>query len=376
MPPRGSKRGTGSIDKLPSGKWRLRYTDPTGKQVSAGTFPTKQLAERALTRIENSIAAGTYEQDLAIVQGDLDPKTVTLGQLAAHWRSVRVGRNGQPLRPSTANEYERIINNELRDFRDVPLRTITTQQLERWLANKRKIAPRMANAAYKHLNTVLTYAVKNKYLTRNPCDIDGATTYRPETEPDVPTAEQVAILIDNAPNPFNVMVALAAYAGLRKGELLELRRKDFSDVKRDGQAWVQLSVTRAVIYVDKVPVVGKPKTVAGIRSLLLPQAVNDLVKKYLRTIPISPDALLFARDSEHSKHWTEWRVNTLWKTLRPQAGYTGRFHSLRAYAQTQFGLTGATPREIMERFGTSDVITANRYQRTTGRETDLLRKMN
>jgi len=61
--PKGKKRGTGTIRQLPSGKYQLRYTDPLGRQVSGGTYVTMRDAERALTRVENSISAGTYDAD-------------------------------------------------------------------------------------------------------------------------------------------------------------------------------------------------------------------------------------------------------------------------------------------------------------------------
>lgn len=365
----------GSYRKLKSGKWQLRYTDPTGKQVSGGTYPTKQLAQLANSRIENSMAMGTYELELAVTQGDLDPKTVTLSKLAAHWRNVRVGKDGQPLSERTLREYERIVEVVLIEFKDVPLRTITTQQLERWLADKRKTAPRMANAAYKHLNTLMTYALKYHYIKQNPCNIEGGTTYRPDSEPDVPSKKQVQILIDSAPEPFNVLVALAAASGLRRGELLELRRKDFSEFEEDGQQWIRVSVSRAVVQIEKHHIVKRPKSRAGIRTLTLPPQINDLVTSHFRNIPISPEALLFANDRAHLKHWNESFVRSQWERLRPIANYPGTFHSFRAYAATQFGLTGATNREIQDRFGHSDFKTANRYQRSTGRETQLLRSL-
>jgi integrase len=38
-------------------------------------------------------------------------------------------------------------------------------------------------------------------------------------------------MLENAPTSFNAIIALAAYGGLRKGEILELRRKDGEQIK-------------------------------------------------------------------------------------------------------------------------------------------------
>jgi integrase len=360
---------------LQSGRYQLRYTDPNGIPKSGGTFSTKALAEQELNRIQGAIERGTYQQREAVKTGDMDPRTVTLGELATHWRSVRVGRNGQPLSPNTLREYERLVTSTLRQFRDKPVRSITTGQIEKWWAVERVKAPRQANAAYKHLLTLMRYALKHRYINENPCDIDGATSYTAISEPEVPTAQQVEIMLESAPDPFNVMLAIAAWGGLRKGELLELRRKDVIVSKTGDVTWITLAVARSVIWVDKKPVVKAPKSRAGIRDVTLPQRINDLVLGQLRAIPIDPDALLFPRRVGLNEQWLEYQLNPLWLRVREQAGYTGRFHSLRAFGATEFGKTGATNREIMERFGHSDYKTANRYQRTTGRETELLGRM-
>ena len=366
----------GSYRKRASGRIELRFTDPTGKQRSGGTYATKQLAERAYARIVHSIETGTYEQELAVKQGDLDPKRVTLSELAAHWRSVRVRKDGQLLSPRTYDEYERIVEVTLAEFKDEPIAQISTQQLEKWLAKKRQAAPSMAVHAYKHLDTLMTYALKNRYIRRNPCDIEGATSYRPEKEREVPSRSQVEALIEHAEGQFKFMVALAAASGLRRGELLELRRRDISEFEENGEVWIQVSVSRAVIQRKKEHIVKVPKTRSSIRTVILPLSINDQVRKYMRGIPnISPDALLFATDPEHVQHWNESRVRSKWEHLRPMAGFEGTFHSLRAFAATQFGLTGATSREIMERFGHANLEVAARYQRTTGRETQLLKAL-
>jgi integrase len=369
------KRGLGSIRKLASGRYQLRYTDPNGvRQNGNVTYVTKSQAEQALGLIAHSIAAGTYFQRQAVAQGDLDPKTLTLAQLGDHWRAVRVNRNGQPLSPNTASEYERLITNTLAPFADKTLRSITRGQIEKWWASERKRAPRQANAAYKHLKTLMGYATKHRYITENPCDIEGATSYSaPDTE--VPTADQVNIFIEVAQEPFNVMLALAAWGGLRKGELLELRRKDVEVEKTDGETWVWVSVSRAVIWVDKEPVVKEPKTKGSVRRVLLPASAGALLASYLKTLPLYPEALLFPKREGVNEQWGEYQLNPLWRSVRAQAGFSGRFHSLRAFAMTQYGLTGATAKEIMERGGHTNLRTAMRYQTTTGRDLDLVRRM-
>ena len=369
-----TKRGLGSIRKLPSGRYQLRYTDPHGIPQSAGTFQTKQLAEKRLRDIAHAIDSGTWEQKQAIASGDIDPKTVTLRELDEHWQGLRFNKQGQPLRARTANEYTRLVNNVLTPLKDKPVRTITAGQVESWFKPQQRKAPNQASKAYKHLNTLMIYALKRNWITSNPCDIDGAGSYTPK-QPEIPTEEQVQIMLDNAREPFDVVLALAAWGGLRKGEIFALRRQDLTIEKSKKETWITVHVRRGVTWVDKVAIEGEPKSLNSVRDVILPQRITNLVSKHLNTLPINGDALLFARKPGSNEHWREFQLKPYWEEVRALAGFSGRFHSLRGFALTQYGLTGATAAELMQRGGHRDLDTAMIYQRPTGREIDLVRNL-
>lgn len=371
-----TKRGLGSIRKLPSGLYQVRYTDPLGVRRNAKTtFKTKASAEFELTRIREAIENGTWLVDQVPQVGGLVPKTMTLKDLANHWRGQRVSSNGEPLRPNTLNEYKRLIESTLKEFADKPLRSITQQQIEDWLILERARAGNQAVKAYKHLKTLMTYAQKRRWIALNPCDIERGTAYTSK-EPPAPTSQQIQIMLDNAPEPFRTILVFAVYGGLRKGEIFELRRKDISEVKEGGMKWVRVDITRAVSW-DRAngskPIVGPPKTEAGIRDLLMPKEARADILKHLKTISISPEALLFPNKPGTNEHCGENKFKPLWEKIRALAGFNGRFHSHRTYASTEFAKLNPTDRELMERFGHRNIITAQKYQRTTGREAQLLR---
>jgi integrase len=182
-------------------------------------------------------------------------------------------------------------------------------------------------------------------------------------------------MLESATDQFKIILALAAFGGLRKGEILELRRKDLEITEDNGELWVRVSVARGVVWDGNQAIVRKPKSDAGVRSLLLPLAISDLIIGHLRTIAIDPNALLFARRTGSNEHWGKYDMNPLWRNIRAQAGYTGRFHSLRTYAATEFAKLNPTNQELMDRFGHRDIKTAMRYQRSTRRDAELLRKL-
>jgi integrase len=310
MASKGTKRGIGSIRKLASGKYQLRYTDPDGfRRTGVVTYGTKAQAEHALLDVRRTIENGTYEARQAVQAGDIDPQNLTLEELATYWRGVRLSRRGQSLRPSTLKEYERLIVNVLTPLKGKPVRSITVGQVEKWWPPEHKKAPNQASKAYKHLNTLMKYALKRNWVTRNPCDIEGASRYTPAKQHEVPTSEQVSIMLEVAPEPFRTMVALAVSAGLRKGGLLALTRADIETVKAEGETHLFINIDNALSWDGTTEIVGQTKSEGGVRVTELPEWAKEYVTKYLTTIAINPGALLFSRKEGSSLHWDEHQIN-------------------------------------------------------------------
>lgn len=369
----GTRRGIGSVTKERSGRYRLRFTDPYGARQSGGTFATKALAENELRRISRAIESGTWVPNSHETPSGIPANKLTLRQLGEQWREGRVSKRGLSLSPNTIRFYEGLMNSSLDQFADKPIRSITASQVETWFSAERRRAPNQASKAYKHLRQLFEHAIKRGYAQVNPCQIEGAGNYMPATVPDVPTLKQVDAMIRDAVFPWKALIALAAWGGFRKGELLELRRKDVEKVDLDGEVFYSVKVRRAVIWVKAQPVVREPKTPGSIREVMLPQLVTDVLEEHLRQIPLGKEQLLFPSVFDASRHQPEFSSRRAWERAQSVSGYRGRFHSLRAFAATQYGLLGATAVELMERLGHRNVKTAMRYQRTTGREAALLR---
>jgi integrase len=364
------------IRKTASGKYQIRYTGPDGRRYSGGTFRRKIEAEKALSRVEASIEAGTWQALASAADGGLDPRTVTLRQLSNHWLKIRVNRQGRPLSHYTSSEYRRYIETSLSEFANKPIRSITPTQVEKWWSARYETHRRATNAAYKYLKSLLTWAEKRRLILENPCQIEGASTYTPKEEPAVPTTVEVDLMIQNAEGPLRAIVALMAYCGLRKGEVFELRRKDLSTIERGEETWWVVNISRSVAWITEAETtVGPPKTPGSVRSLVVPRVAERIILDHLATVPDQPEALLFSRNPEASEHWRKSQVNPLWRALRTSAGYSGRFQSLRHYHLTQYSTTGASLREIMDRGGHRNIQVAMKYQRAAGRELDLIERL-
>ena len=106
---------------------------------------------------------------------------------------------------------------------------------------------------------------------------------------------------ETMPERLRLLIVLAAFVGLREGELLELRRSDIDGVT--GRINVTRKVDKDVIPAtkDACPecgrVISAPKTASGVRTVHVPPPFLPMLQKHLleHTAP-GPAGLLFAGD--------------------------------------------------------------------------------
>src|SRR5437899_530661 len=112
----------GNITKLPSGRWRARYTSPgTTQFVNApSTFDTKLDAETWLSTVRSDLVRGAWlPRDSGI----------TFGDYSATWLDHRT------LKPRTRSHYRSLLDAHLLPtFRTVPVRKISPALVREWHA--------------------------------------------------------------------------------------------------------------------------------------------------------------------------------------------------------------------------------------------------
>ncbi len=89
------------------------------------------------------------------------------------------------------------------------------------------------------------------------------------------TLAELEALVTAMPERYRPMTLLAAWCALRFGELTELRRRDI-DLKNG-----VIHVCRGVAWVDGKPVIGTPKSAAGIRDVAIPPHLIPMLRDYL-----------------------------------------------------------------------------------------------
>ncbi len=129
----------------------------------------------------------------------------------------------------------------------------------------------------------------------------------------------------------------------RYGELAELRRKDI-DVKRR-----LIRVRRAVVFLKGGPVVGPPKSDAGVRDVSIPPHIWPVVEEHLaQYVRPWPDALLFP--SEGRGHIWHRGMNNYFSKARTSAGREDlTWHDLRHTGETLAPLTRPSFRHVQRR---------------------------
>lgn len=351
-----ARRTFGQVAKLPSGRYRARYSVPGSVQqwVNAPvTFARKTDATLWLD-----------QQRVAITDGVVRPKAlaskVTLRQYAETWLDSRRNSRGEPLRPSTRRVYEHYLERHIYPVLGAtPLPKITEDVIESWYANLTPGRPTLRARTYALLRTILGSAVP-KHLPMNPCHIRGAGSTKPVAKTVIATPAQVVELADAMPERLALAVLLGAWAQLRNGEVLELRRKDITPAA--------IAVTRGVTWVGGKATVGPPKTDAGVRAVSLPPHIADAVKEHLAEhANAGPDGLLFPAtpgvDAQmHSSTFAYHFKEAVKRTSLPPAF---RFHWLRHTGLTLAAQSGATIAELQARAGHSTPSTVLLYQHAT-----------
>jgi integrase len=364
--------GRGNIRKLTSGRYQVRFTDQNGQRRSFGTFESKKAATDALRLALTQVEFETYQPEKArqLKAG----KSITLAQAAERYRELGT-RGGKPLSPRTLFEYQCYISRDLGHLAKKPIAAITQEDVEAWwIKVGEKGTLTLRSKVYSHLKSITRFALRKGWISADPCQIRGGGQAPSPMSVNIPSVLQVRIMIDTAPLELKALFAIAAWGGLRKGEILELRRKDVLYVNNESSQLALIRVQRAVIWLKDGQTQVRPPKWDSARDVLLPSQASKLVAELLDRSPQDPDALLFpARPTRFLEHLGNHRLNRVWYKVRSSSEYSGTFHSLRSFAGTQFVVAGATLRETMSRLGHSSAKTAMRYQASLGREEQLVR---
>jgi integrase len=263
------------------------------------------------------------------------------------------------LRPNTTALHAYLLRRFLLPaFGETALRDLDLMAVRSWLASVQAepVSPNTVAKAYRLLARILDTAVEAGCLLRNPCTVKGAATERaPEMR--VATVAQVSALADAIGARYRALVLVAAYAGLRWGELVGLR------VRRVDLLHARITVAEQATEIAGMFTWGPPKTEAGRRTVTLPVVAATVLEAHLHTwAEPGPEGLVFTAPEGGLLRRSNFN-RRVWRPATRAAGVEGlRFHDLRHTAATLAIAAGASTRELMGRMGHSSSAAALRYQ--------------
>jgi integrase len=354
---KGRKEGFGSVRVLPSGRVQARYTGPDGLTHHAPTtFQTKGDARAWLALHHAEIISGKWKPRTA-------DSSVTFGRYAATWIADR------PLKPRTRYHYQQLLDQRLLPrFGSLRPAQITPDMVRAWHADMGDSTPTLRAHCYGLLRSILATAVHDELISANPCHIRGAGNSKRVHKVTALTLPELASLVDAMPERYRPMTLLAAWCGLRFGELTELRRKDID------LANGVIHVRRAVTRVAGEFIVGTPKSDAGVRDVAVPPHLVPMLREHLsRNITGGRESLLFPAVGNPTRHLAPASLYRVFYPARQAAGRPDlRWHDLRHTGAVLAASTGASLAELMARLGHSTPQAALRYQHAShGRDQEI-----
>ena len=372
---KGRKRRFGSLRKLPSGNWQVRYPGPDGiLRPDRATYPTKTAAEQRLVEIESELLKGDWL--------DPDAGAVLFKDYAAQWIAERT------LKPRSREEYERNLRLHVYPaLGEKPLNGIGAPEIRTWRAKLLAAGTGSSTVAktYRILHVIFATALDDDLIRRNPCRIKKAGT---ETADERPTAtlQQVFAIADAIQPRYRLLVLLAAFAQLRFGELVGLRRAnvvlppmrpptatEITAGADENQLIAEdpplLKVQRATGEMeDGTQYDADPKSEAGKRKITLPRALRSEIEHHLANFARPGlDGRLFVGPQGAVPRRRNF--NRVWKRALKEAKVPDEMglhlHDLRHTGATWSAQSGATLKELMSRIGHASTRAAMIYQHAT-----------
>jgi integrase len=340
------------------------YSDGRPRYEARVRGPDGRMAIRTFTTLK---AAQAWERD-KFVEKDrggwvaLSGGRINLKEFATEWLEGAVD-----LAPSSRRIYES--NLRLHIFPVLggyQLGAITPEACDRWLAGMRRkrvrrgvMAPASVHQAYRALHRVLGVATRTRRIARNPLDAVEPPKGGSDVEMRFLDHGEVARLADAVGERYKAFVLVAAYCGLRWGELRGLRQRDVDLTRRT------ITVTHQLL---DLPGAGwelaPPKTRKSRRGTAVPPHVATALEEHLWMGYSQPgaDGLVFiSPEGEHLRH--ENFRKRVWIPATKAAGVAPlRIHDLRHTCATLAIAAGADILVLQRMLGhASAAMTLDRY---------------
>jgi integrase len=346
------------IEKRPdrSKRWRVRYRDPTGRERSR-SFARRAEADRFLATIQADLIRGEWT----------DPRLarIPVDEWSRRWLATK-----RHLKPKTLAGYESILRaHVLPAFGGHQLRHLDRMAVEEWIAELQAtgLGASGVRQARQLLNSMLRLAVDAGYMSSNP--VEGVRVPRqPDGEMLFLDAAEVEWLASAIREPYETLVYVLAYGGLRWGEAAALKRGRCDLLRSRLEVAESLSEARGELHF------GSTKTHRS-RMVGIPGFLRDLLALHLaRHVQSEPDALVFTSPLGAPLRNSNFRRQVWYRAVEDAALPEGlRIHDLRHTCASLLISAGANPKAVQGHLGHSSIaVTMDRYTHLFPSDTEAL----
>jgi integrase len=285
-------------------RWWIHFRDGTGRWRDISTkFDTKTAAKSMAKELDHKAERQRRGLDPIQAQGH----RVTFGQVMDLWWA----EYGQKLRSPTIHLFSE--KHFRKTLGQMALHDVTSGRLETLLAAKLdELAPRSVNHLRSHARRLFNIAIK-KGLWQGANPVSAVEKIDvPKTLNDYLRVEEVPRVLPALPAKWRPLFATAIYTGVRKGELLDLRKSDVDLPEKS------LAVCRS----------NGNDTTKGGHADLLPIA-DDLVPYLKEAIDSSASELVFPGPDGHRQRHDIKLQKILRKALATAGIVIGYDHKCR-----------------------------------------------
>ena len=290
-------RGEGALRLRKDGRWEGTYTvgidEATGKRIRKSVLAkTEEECEEKLQELikeQNQIKADQAPKE----EEEAPSGDTTLGEWMDKWYNLYCVPG---IRESTAATYKRCIyQHVIPKIGDMPLGEITTSKLERYIAElmtngKVKddgkgmgLSSEVVRKTHALIQSALDRAVIDGLIERNPAK-NCKLPKKKNKKVDILSKEEIKrLLIQAKEDGMLEMMLIDLSSGMRRGELLGLKWKDLNFKTRE------LHIKRSVVLIEGKINVTALKTKSSKRTIILPENVIQVLKRYKKEMPIESE---------------------------------------------------------------------------------------
>jgi integrase len=359
--------GEGSISKRKDGTWTGRIFlgySPEGKQVVKAVYgKTENEVKKKLKAIKTELAK--YD--------NVNVKKVSFNELLKHWLETA---KRSSLKESSYDRLEATIQNNIMPYtKHLQVCNTTADDVQKVIntLTDKGYSYSTIKKAYTTINAMLSYAVQNDYIRKNPCASVELPKNLEREKSDIEyfSDDELQSIIDGAlyrhktgryKYKHGYAILFLANTGLRVGELLALKWENVNIDKREiyvtetrGQVKDRSDNDQKYTTTDR-----KTKTKAGRRTVPLNDKALEALH-YFKSLGYAENPYVMANSNKGVVSYRNlFRV--LDNVLKDKGIDHGSLHTLRHTFATRLLKAGEDIKTVSELLGHSDVsITYNIY---------------